>query len=816
MAINLQKVDISLDKFQRISSGDYNAGEVRLSSEHSLTKMNNHIKYRSWNNTSISHAEVIAIKNAFVTALERGGVDANRLADIRRKLGLASADSPVDFSLRERSVKPLSRLQIREILDENAETLNRVAPGTIRTSKELYSRLHEKEYNDRKNIRDDVNRSLDTARSIVANRQIDAVQSFISGDCLFRDTKGRTNLLEDACRIREELRASIAAENRAPRADGVCKVRVETAGIVLEMSTGKSEQAFLKDLDDTILLLSSASPSSGEIEVRSDFTRVANTPEARNAFLASLAGNGLKLRAFAIHLMQSRSVADAATLASVNRLSDADVADLCRALLDLPDNIRGENVANAQSVSAILARPAVTLPTRMRATIPVLSPSAYNSALYGALTKHPENLPPDFRRVLDDYIVAMRGRFGEALVPPGAGLQHIFETGILYRMCKEASARGERYTIDTFRETMARHTLDHLTKCAVNNAIAARATARGIKDSIGSLAATVLAALPDLATRIRDAASVEERAAILSESQEIFDAALDHQRITDAFSDDIEQLARERLAAQTGLSADSLVRVCDFSSIRSQAASISTVALRELIQGKASALENARQSLRKVANAAADERLAFFKQIDELKLTARTARTLKAEILGMVKVKDVELGALGTLAKNSVNLASLKKLVQDGASVEQLKTAIQQLGVDVRNAVFWHFGEDNLGVDEVDRYCKVASLLVLDTDPELVESLRQLCDAPGNEELAAMRIDNILLSCIPDTHIENEALADDLLDGNLPPFHGKALADAGIKLPLPEPQAQALAEQIRQAPAPVSPEDIVSLVKAEA
>lgn len=115
-------------------------------------------------------------------------------------------------------------------------------------------------------------------------------------------------------------------------------------------------------------------------------------------------------------------------------------------------------------------------------------------------------------------------------------------------------------------------------------------------------------------------------------------------------------------------------------------------------------------------------------------------------------------------------------------------------------------------MDEIDRYTKVASLLALNGEPELVENLRQLCDAPGNEELAELRFADILLSCIPDTRAENEALADDLLAGALPPFHGKALADAGVALPLPEDRAQALAEQIRQAPAPVSPEDLASLV----
>jgi len=43
MAINLSNVNISLDEFQKISSGWFNAGEVRLKDEHTLAKVNHHV-----------------------------------------------------------------------------------------------------------------------------------------------------------------------------------------------------------------------------------------------------------------------------------------------------------------------------------------------------------------------------------------------------------------------------------------------------------------------------------------------------------------------------------------------------------------------------------------------------------------------------------------------------------------------------------------------------------------------------------------------------------------------------------------------------
>ncbi len=108
MSINLANVNISIREFQRVSSGDYNAGEVKLNSETTLGKVNHHVQLRGSNKVSLSHAEVIAVKEAFLKALSRSGVDAGRMAEIRRKLGLG-ADSGMDRALHERSLKPLTR-----------------------------------------------------------------------------------------------------------------------------------------------------------------------------------------------------------------------------------------------------------------------------------------------------------------------------------------------------------------------------------------------------------------------------------------------------------------------------------------------------------------------------------------------------------------------------------------------------------------------------------------------------------------------------------------------------------------------------------
>ena len=100
MAINFGNVNISLQQFQEISSGKYNAGEVKLTSENKIDKVNDHVTLKFLNDVKISQVEVLAIKNAFIEALRGGGVTGDALVKIREELGL-SPMKPVDKSLHE-------------------------------------------------------------------------------------------------------------------------------------------------------------------------------------------------------------------------------------------------------------------------------------------------------------------------------------------------------------------------------------------------------------------------------------------------------------------------------------------------------------------------------------------------------------------------------------------------------------------------------------------------------------------------------------------------------------------------------------------
>jgi len=69
--------------------------------------MNNHVHQLGKNTETISHVEVMAIKEALVKALSQNGVGREEINRIRKDLGLAP-DGTADRTLAQRSVKPLT------------------------------------------------------------------------------------------------------------------------------------------------------------------------------------------------------------------------------------------------------------------------------------------------------------------------------------------------------------------------------------------------------------------------------------------------------------------------------------------------------------------------------------------------------------------------------------------------------------------------------------------------------------------------------------------------------------------------------------
>ena len=161
MAIDLSRLDISLDKFNAESSGTYNIGHLKLSSDGtSVYRTNSHKTFTIFNNTKISSEEALAVKSAFCKALGKEGLTDDDVKAVRAKLGIP--DGALN-ALKAGNVKPLTAAEVREVIDTYAGKINATrasaanGANALKTSKEIYRGVDMDEMIDRAKTRDAIN-----------------------------------------------------------------------------------------------------------------------------------------------------------------------------------------------------------------------------------------------------------------------------------------------------------------------------------------------------------------------------------------------------------------------------------------------------------------------------------------------------------------------------------------------------------------------------------------------------------------------------------------------------------------------------------
>ena len=124
-------LEISLAQFNKIASGDYNAGQIDIkvgdNGQAELVKINNHVWRTSKNNVVLSPERILEVKEAFLNALAKGGVKAEDLKEVRDRLGLpdeldvaSGNDKDQRTGILKARFSPLTRAQVRSILDQYA------------------------------------------------------------------------------------------------------------------------------------------------------------------------------------------------------------------------------------------------------------------------------------------------------------------------------------------------------------------------------------------------------------------------------------------------------------------------------------------------------------------------------------------------------------------------------------------------------------------------------------------------------------------------------------------------------------------------
>ena len=675
--INYANINIGIQQFQDISTGEINAGEVRLRNENSLDMINNHAHKRGSNKTSLSHREVLAIKNAFVRSLSECGVGAEEINRVRQELGLAPRQ-PVDRSLLDRSIKPLSRQQIREILDHNAATINaNVGPGTIRTTEELQARVDPRVRENRRSRREEINAELPRRRALEENRRVAIFQSVIAGDVDFHDDATRRDLLAMAKRCLETVLVRCHGQ---PRTGQPCEItRSTTSGASVTMDTGHDEAGFVRKLEEMIVRLSANhNPLAEEMAVRREF-KALPTQEARERWIGRLWGSqdpqdAFKARVVAVMVLHDRGIDDAETLSIANRLDTVTAISFAVELVQHGMDLEGDALRNSDVVRN--ARAAINPDTRnsafVQAYVPALPAQAFNDAITAGLHGSADKLPETFQLLLRSTSDAVRARYGADGYPDAANFSFLVEGIDTKALTGADNPDAPRITPETLRDRLMEAAVDSSARRFMYKAVGRIVKNAGLEAGLLMTATTnsLRALHPEILQDLVAAQSPEEAAAVMERHARLVLEAARRTAACKRCEAALEGWAREEMGERLGVPAASLANgvlaVKAFDAVKTK--------LREqLLNHDHPAKTDAEIEAvyRDAVRQFADDHMAVLGQIDRADIPPAAKDAFKATVLAMEKVKDVDVGVMVNAAK-SVSGRHLLDLLDANAPKDQV------------------------------------------------------------------------------------------------------------------------------------------------
>ena len=840
MPIDLGNLNISIQQFQAVSRGKYNAGDVKLASDHSLERINNHVRMQNLNKVPISHDEVLAVKNAFVKALSGNGVGEEEIARVRRELGLAP-DGPADKTLSERSVKPLSRQQVRRILDRNAEIINAASgPGTIRTTAQLQAGLDPNEKTRRAEKRDVVNAATDARRTLQADFDVSLVHDLLAGRTFLRTGADQGALAVMARRLKSEF---LAATGGNPDATKQCVFSFRTdAGAVVELAPGCTETEFVDRLDEILLRFRIVRPIGDAARAAIDEFNALDGAQARNDWLRAQrgdAGRGAKLRNVAVAILVERGVVDWPSLAAVNRLNDREAYTLVDTLLGIARDLKGDalkrfNLLRPFLSPVLLQRPEV--PLERRADIPAFSPREFNAAI-GQLVSNGNDdaLPRRFHRALGEVRADMSAHFGAATVPADARFSRILFEHDLQMAEDAANAENRALTEHEFRtaclDSAKRRCATEFVENAFKNVLAQNGGGKGER----ALAQGLMARHPDLADDLYDAGGPEAaRAVLVRFADEMREMALCSATLAEFDDAAVGILVHEAFAREIGLPGVPYARN-ELTFVGRAAGKLAKKIGNGVLGGTIAAKtpDEIRKLFRDEAGKIARKRAEMLRKVDAMGLSPNAAALLKTHLLTTDKTDDIDLDALRAASANlAEKTARLAELLDGDAPPDDVFRQIGELAPETAKQVKALFPGQNVGSDEVSSMGTVVQLFALDAVEGLTDKVlafferadvKNLDFMPGTTSVLAADLRGIV-SLSGSTPAD---LSNGLANGSLKPLFAVALAkacdDAGLaNLPPAEkiarfapeqPAGAALAQSLGALPPglPVTPQLLQSL-----
>ena len=186
--------EISITQFNKIASGEYNAGFIDFATDRNgnvineLKKVNNHVTRTGLNQDELSPERVLEVKEAFIAALERAQVPQQSIDHIRERLGIpkemeATGDRAKITEILKTRFKPLTRQHVRSLLDKYAAGGIGFVPGAIagmtpKDFQKAYNAAHMSESH--KRDRQAVNRAIIADAGKRLDRRLTDVMSVVS------------------------------------------------------------------------------------------------------------------------------------------------------------------------------------------------------------------------------------------------------------------------------------------------------------------------------------------------------------------------------------------------------------------------------------------------------------------------------------------------------------------------------------------------------------------------------------------------------------------------------------------------------------
>ena len=647
--IDYSNVNISLQQFEAVASGKYNAGEVKLSGQNSLERVNNHVHFTSFNNVTIAHAEVVAIKNAFVRALSDGGVNDEEIGKIRSQLGLLPSGA-ADAKLDERSMKPLTRQRIREILDKYAGVLH------LRTYSEIKADVPEETRQQQEETRRTVNGSLDTRRTMDSNAALVTFQRVLADDVDFMDAAAYYPTLTEA---KQQLEALYAGCGDNPSTTKLAKARCALQGErSVEIDTGMTEAELASKLFQTIARLEYMDTAKHRrIDYRNEYRNLDHN--ARVAWIANLTQEPpdalVMARTAAIVALQEKGVTDYEALSLVNTITFDSVVDLLINLED-PEHHENWNMSRDNIVAIMRQYPTHDDGTSGCVYIPATSPSQYNRALRTFFKDLKGDCtppsPPGFTPFAKGVLADLRARFGTGVVPEGDTLDRYISGKFPQMVPVEGEAdfahNVTRASLDGLRGPFTEMAVKSCAQRALSLFAASVVKELNVKVSNEQTIANSLTARhPDLLGRLMKCDNPGQVEDILSSVRADAEKTAHRCAILERYRKGckLQELAAQELSALTGIPAASLAGAA----LPERRLIVLTGRLAGKINSGEVQAETEEEILAKFKEEArkfAEDRAAFLAKIDGLDVSDATKSKLKPFVLAQEKVSFIDFDAI--------------------------------------------------------------------------------------------------------------------------------------------------------------------------